>query len=148
MFSLLINTTPVEFQRRVHQALKCWHDNHPKHGLLSDLLIAEQVTGCQSLTRRQSTNLLLEHGLARLAVFAPSDADLLRLRFFAGLHVREVQQSIHYSASMVYVKQGRAIAHLSAILYQWETAAQQERPLTGENNWAERETLPSVFRNF
>ena len=147
MFSLL-TTTPVEFQRRVHQALKCWHDNHPKHGLLSDLLIAEQVTGCRPLTRRQSTNLLLEQGLVRLAAFDPSDADLLRLRFFSGLHVREVQQSIHYSASMVYVKQGRAIAHLSSILYQWEAAARQDGSLAGENNWAERETLPSGFRNF
>lgn len=137
------NATPDVFQRRVHQALKYLHNHRTKQGLLDELLIAEQVAGGKLLTRRQCTNLLLEHGLDRLAVFAPCDADLLKLRFFSGLPVREVQQCIHYSASMVFLKQGRAIILLSGLLYQWELAAQQQRSDCGKNNWAERETLPS-----
>lgn len=141
------NAAPDAFQRRVHQALKYWHNYQIRQGLLDDLLIAEQVAGGRLLTRRQRTNRLLEHGLEQMGVFAPGDADLLKLRFMSGLPVREVQQCIHYSASMVFLKQGRAIILLSELLYQWELTAQQQRAASETNNWAEWETLPSVFGN-
>jgi hypothetical protein len=118
---------PPDFQRRIHKALKCWHDRRPQEGLLDDLLIAQRTGGERSPARRLSTNQLLQQGLAQLALFSPLDADLLDLRFCNCLHVSETRQQIHYAESTIYHKQNQAIGQLAAILYRLETAAWQER---------------------
>lgn len=122
-----IDVAPAEFHRRIRKALKYWHDNNPREGLLDDLLIAHHLAGDKTLTRRQSTNLVLEHGMAQLAVENPCDAELLELRFFTCLRVRETRQYMHYAESTIYAKQNQAITRLAGILYRLEMTAWQER---------------------
>ena len=118
---------PVEFEQRVHKALKFWYDSHPKEGLLDDLLIAHRAEPALALTRRQRTNLLLEQAIAHLAHHNPRDAELLKLRFCFHLPVEEARRQLNYAESTIYSKQNQAIARLAAILYGLEMTAWHER---------------------
>ncbi len=108
---------PVEFEQRVHKALKFWYDSHPKEGLLDDLLIAQRAEPALALTRRQRTNLLLEQGISYLGHHNPRDAELLKLRFCFRLPVEEARRRLNYAESTIYSKQNQAITRLAAILY-------------------------------
>jgi hypothetical protein len=118
---------PVEFERRVHKALKFWHDSHPNDGLLDDLLIAHRAAPAQPMTRRQRTNLLLRRGLSDLSGLNPQDAELLALRFCEQLPMSETRRHLNYAESTIYSKQNQAITRLAAILYGLELTAWHER---------------------
>ena len=118
---------PVEFEQRVHKALKFWYDSHPKEGLLDDLLIAHRGEPALALTQRQRTNRLLEQAITYLAHHNPRDAELLKLRFCVHLPVEEARRRLNYAESTVYSKQNQAIARLAAILYGLEMTAWHER---------------------
>lgn len=122
-----IDAAPPDFLRRVHRALKCWHNRRPQEGLLDDLLIAQRMAGGELTERRLITNLLLKQGIGQLALLSPLDAELLDLRFCTCQHVRETREQINYAESTLYHKQNLAIAHLAAVLHQLETAAWDER---------------------
>ncbi len=118
---------PVEFEQRVHKALKFWYDSHPKEGLLDDLLVAHRAEPVLTLTRRQRTNLVLEQAIAQLAHYNPRDAELLKLRFCFHLPVEEARRQLNYAESTIYSKQNQAIVRLAAILYGLEMTAWHER---------------------
>ena len=118
---------PVEFEQRVHKALKFWYDSHPQEGLLDDLLVAHRVEPVLALTRRERTNLVLEQAIAHLAHHNPRDAELLKLRFCFHLPVEEARRQLNYAESTIYSKQNQAIVRLAAILYGLEMTAWHER---------------------
>ena len=118
---------PVEFEQRVHKALKSWYDSHPKEGLLDDLIVAHRAEPVLALTRRQRTNLVLEQAIAQLAHHNPRDAELLKLRFCFHLPVEEARRQLNYAESTIYSKQNQAIGRLAAILYGLEMTAWHER---------------------
>lgn len=122
-----VDTAPPDFLRRVRLALKCWHDIQPKAGLLDDLLLAQEMAAGKSLTRRQSTNLLLDHALDRLDELSPSEADLLRLRFCGALDIQEARLRMHYAASTIYSKQRRAVSRLASVIYGLEMSERKKR---------------------
>lgn len=118
---------PIEFEQRVHRALKSWRAGYAKDGLLDDLLIAQRAAQDQTPTQHERTHLLLESAIDYLAEVNPREAELLHLRFRVGLPVDEARRQFNYAESTIYSKQNQAIARLAAILYDQEMNAWHER---------------------
>ncbi|MBE2237899.1 MAG: hypothetical protein IAE81_08935 [Caldilineaceae bacterium] len=113
--------------RRVHLALRHWHDRTRPEGMLVDLLLFKTAATGEQNDPRLCTNQILRQALFRLAAEQATEAALLEARFIEKTPVDHVALDLKFAESTIYSKQNQAIKHLAAIILQMENEAWRER---------------------
>lgn len=121
----VVEEVPIE--RRIHLALRQWHDLSREDGLLTDLLLSQADGASEQNEPRQQTNVILRRALRVLAAEQPADAALLQARFIDKTPVDQVASELQFAESTIFLKQNQAIKRLAAVVSAQEADAWRER---------------------
>ncbi|MCA9971729.1 MAG: hypothetical protein KC425_16000, partial [Anaerolineales bacterium] len=127
--------TSAELPTAVHAALRAWsHTASTPTDLLAGLLLvqAERAStgGHSPTTRRLATNHVLHRAIELLQAQDPVGAQVLTRRFMDGENVLLVAHQLNLSEDQVKRRQRDALASLTRILWEQETAVRHERTHT------------------
>jgi len=117
----------LTLDRRVHAALRNWHDHAGTDGLLTDLLVCDAEALSGQMNPRLCTNAVLWRALQQLAQKQPLDAALIEARFIQRKQVAEISLELQFAESTVFAKQKLALAHLTTIIEAMEMDAWRQR---------------------
>ena len=111
---------PQDFPKRVHEALRAWH-NRQTRGVLDDLFLAHQLQAVHEGTARLITNQIVADGLEQLKQSDADAAKLLERRFLDREKAFAVANSLNLGEDVVYQRQRIAIVQLAQAIWAQET---------------------------
>ncbi len=118
---------PDDFPKRIHEALRNWHNQQTEHAL-SDLLLAHHSEGAQDSTPRLVSNKILLDGMECLKQIAGEDtADLLQRRFLNEETAQQIAYRKNISPDIVFQRQRAAISQLANLIWSQEQALREAR---------------------
>ncbi len=115
------------FGKRLHLALRKWHDRTGEDGLLTDLLLYDIETLSGQTNPRLCTNALLQRAIEQLAQDHPVEAALLEARFVQSTPVDQLAAELKFAESTLFAKQKTAIARLTIVVQAMEEQAWRQR---------------------
>ena len=116
---------PTDFPKRVHHALRTWHDPREK-GALTDLVLAREVASAQrNITARGVSNEILMGGLNRLRNFDVEGHEILQRRFPNDETAHAVAFRLNVSEDVIFQRQRVALADLAAVIWDQELEARR-----------------------
>lgn len=118
---------PDDFPKRIHRALRHWHEQQTT-GVLDDLLLADEIRSDLSVAAaRAVSNEILIDGLDHLRALDPQACDLLQWRFLDKESARAVAYRLNVSEDVVFQRQRAAIAQLAHAVWDQESALRQRQ---------------------
>jgi hypothetical protein len=123
--------TKEELRTAVYAALRAWTEQNGKeNSLLESLLLVqkkrEQLTGSSPTAHRLAANQVLLDGINALRLQSKEAAQLLTARFLDKKKVQTVAFEMHLSTDQVKRRQRDAIAGLTQIIWEQETAVRTQ----------------------
>jgi len=113
---------PQDFPKRVHAALRAWH-NRQARGALDDLFLARQLQATQDGPAHLITNKIVDEGLKQLKQSDDDAARLLEQRFLDREKAFKVANRLNLTEDVVYQRQRVAIVQLAQAI--WEQEAEE-----------------------
>jgi hypothetical protein len=125
MYNSITLDMPTDFPKRVHRALRTWHDPRQK-GALSDLVLAREVSSAQrNITVRGVSNEILMGGLNHLRSLDVEAHDILQRRFPNNETAHAVAFRLNVSEDVIFQRQRVALVDLAAVIWDQELEARR-----------------------